>query len=58
MQRETVERGDSRKVYGASVTQALYALGRFCTRFRWPVIAAWIVIVSFLAEQVESWLTS
>ena len=35
------------------MTQALYALGRFCTRFRWSVIAAWLVIVAVLVALAQ-----
>src|SRR5690349_809966 len=28
----------------AGVTRPLYAIGRFCTRYHWPVIAAWLVV--------------
>ncbi len=27
------------------MTRGLYALGRFCVRWRWPVVLAWVIIV-------------
>ena len=30
------------------MTRALYALGSFCVRFRWPVVAVWLVIAAVL----------
>jgi putative drug exporter of the RND superfamily len=43
----------------ARLTRVLYACGRACVRFRWPVIAAWIAVAVVLhlaaASAGEDW---